>query len=248
MIDRTFAHTRAEKRAALVTYVMAGDPTIAASEAAVMACIESGADIVEIGIPFTDPIADGPTIQAAASRALRSGTTTADVLSLAARVHARAPDVPIVLMGYLNPILAMPDFFERCEGVSALLCPDLPADHVALLRPGPVALPLLVAPTTPPERVETVARAASGFLYYVSVTGTTGARRTLPSDVAARLGVVRARSPLPVVVGFGVHAPEQVAALAPHADGVVVGSAIVERAAEASKVRALVGSLRAATA
>lgn len=231
-------------RAALVTYLMGGD----ASEDAFMACIEGGADILEIGAPFTDPIADGPTIQAAAARALEKGTKLADVLSLAGRIHARAPHVPIVLMGYSNPALAMglERFFENCRntGVGAFLCPDLPADHAP--KGAGIDLPLLVAPTTTEARLDRIAKTATGFLYYVSVTGTTGARRALPADVKDRLRFVRERTSLPVVVGFGIHAADQVRDLAPHADGIVVGSALVERSSDPARVRDLVRELRGA--
>jgi len=237
---------------ALVTYAMAGDPDLPASERTLMACIEACADAIEIGMPFTDPVADGPVIQAAHTRALAAGTTTKRVLDLAARIHSRAPDVPIVLMGYLNPILAMGEqrFFEACEasGVSAVLCPDFPADHAFSFEKKSVFVPRLVAPTTPLDRIDFIARVAAGFLYYVSVTGTTGARRELPSDLASRLAAVRARSSLPVVVGFGVQSAEQVRALARHADGVVVGSAIVSRASNPSSVHAFVSSLKSGIA
>jgi tryptophan synthase alpha chain len=237
-----------KNRPALIAYVMGGDPDIEASERAAMACIEGGADILELGIPFTDPIADGPTIQAAAKRALASGTTLRKVLDLAARIHARAPEVPVVLMGYLNPVLAMgmDSYFEHCRniGVSAFLCPDLPPDH--LPANVPIDLPLMVAPTTTLERLDRIARAATGFIYYVSVTGTTGARRALSSDLVERLRFVRSRVTLPVVVGFGIHTAEQVRALAPHADGIAVGSAIVERSGDPPRVRDLVRTLRAA--
>ena len=238
------------KKPALITYVMAGDPDLATSEAALEACLDGGADALEIGMPFTDPVADGPTIQAAAARALANRTTMKDVLALAGRLRKRTP-VPIILMGYVNPIVALgPDrFFAACAeaGVSAVLAADLPADHAELLA-GPAAkngisLPLLVAPTSDAGRIEKIAAAATGFLYYVSVTGTTGVRRALPTDLIARLQLVRSRTTLPLIVGFGIQSKEQVSALAPHVDGVVVGSAIVERARSATKVRDFVASL-----
>jgi tryptophan synthase alpha chain len=233
-----FARCREAGEAALVTYVMGGDPDLATSKAMALACVEGGADLLELGVPFSDPIADGPTIQHAAERALRSGTTSADVLSVAAAVRARS-EVPIALMGYLNPILAHgPERFARdCAdaGVDALIVPDLlpeEADELArTFGARGVRTVFLLAPTSGPERIERAARAATGFLYFVSVTGVTGARRPVADEIGPIVKAVRARSPVPVVIGFGVSSPGAARDLAPLADGVVVGSAIVERIA-----------------
>lgn len=259
-IRAAFQRRRAAGEAALVTYVMGGDPDVASSKAMALACVEGGADLLEIGIPFSDPIADGPTIQHAAERALASGTTTAGVLSVAAAVRARS-EVPIALMGYLNPILAhgITRFAGDCEkaGVDALIVPDLlpeEADEIGpVLAAHGVRTVFLLAPTSGPERIEAAARAATGFLYFVSVTGVTGARRALPSEVGSKVAAIRRRSKVPVVVGFGVSTPEQASALGRLADGVVVGSAIVERiaaggarSARAARVTRFVRSLRSA--
>jgi tryptophan synthase alpha chain len=259
-IGDTFARCRAAGEAALVTYVMAGDPDVATSKAMVVACAEGGADIVEIGIPFSDPIADGPTIQHAAERALSAGTTTRDVLAVAAHLRARS-DVPIALMGYLNPILShgVDAFARGCEraGVDALIVPDLLPEESGELAPvlaaSGVRTVFLLAPTSGPDRIARAARAASGFLYFVSVTGVTGARRSVPAEIGPAVAAVRERSPVPVVIGFGVSTPAQARALAPLADGVVVGSAIVSRIAEggsrsarAARVRRFVASLKRA--
>jgi tryptophan synthase alpha chain len=259
-IGATFARCRAAGEAALVTYVMAGDPDVATSKAMAVACAEGGADLVEIGIPFSDPIADGPTIQHAAERALAAGTTTRDVLAVAAHLRARS-DVPIALMGYLNPILShgVEAFARDCEraGVDALIVPDLLPEEAGEIAPALAARGVrtvfLLAPTSGPERIERAARAASGFLYFVSVTGVTGARRSAPAEIGPMVAAVRERSPVPVVIGFGVSSPDQARALAPLADGVVVGSAIVQRiaqggprAARAGRVRKYVASLKAA--
>jgi len=255
-IAAAFARARAEERAALVTYVMAGDPDLATSEAMALACVEGGADLVELGIPFSDPIADGPTIQHAAERALASGTTLAGVLEVARALRARSA-VPIALMGYLNPILAFGvDRFARAAaraGVDALIVPDLLPEEAEVLAPlgaHGIRTVFLLAPTSTPARIEAAARAASGFLYFVSVAGVTGAKRPVAAELGPLLAAVRARSPVPVVIGFGVSEPAQARALAPLADGVVVGSAIVARVAEkgarrarAERVRALVASL-----
>jgi tryptophan synthase alpha chain len=259
-IAETFARCRARGEAALVTYVMAGDPELATSKAMAVACAEGGADLVELGIPFSDPIADGPTIQAAAERALAASTTTRDVLAVAAHLRARS-DVPIALMGYLNPILShgIEAFARDCRkaGVDALIVPDLLPEEAGEIAPvlaaHGVRIVFLLAPTSPPERIEAAARVASGFLYFVSVTGVTGARKSAPAEIGPTVAAVRSRSPVPVVIGFGVSTPEQARALAPLADGVVVGSAIVQRiaaggtrSARAGRVRKFVASLKRA--
>ncbi len=250
-IAETFARRRAAGEAALVTYVMGGDPDLATSKAMALACVEGGADLLEIGIPFSDPIADGPTIQRAAERALAGGTTTADVLEVARAVRARS-DVPIALMGYLNPILAHgPERFlseAARAGVDALIVPDLlpeeAGDLGALAARHGVKIVFLLAPTSTAPRIEAAARAATGFLYFVSVTGVTGARAPLAAEVGPQLAAVRAKSPVPVVIGFGVSSPEHARALAPLADGVVVGSAIVSRIAEGGSRAAKVSRVK----
>jgi tryptophan synthase alpha chain len=238
-IRAAFERCRAAGEAALVTYVMGGDPDVPTSKAMALACAEAGADLLEIGVPFSDPIADGPTIQHAAERALASGTSTADVLAVAAAVRARS-DVPIALMGYLNPILAhgVDRFARDCEraGVDALIVPDLLPEEAEELAPAlsahGVRMVFLLAPTSDEARIEAAARAASGFLYFVSVTGVTGAAKAVPSEIGERVRKIRERSPVPVVIGFGVSAPGEARALGKLADGVVVGSAIVKRIAE----------------
>jgi tryptophan synthase alpha chain len=255
-----FAAARARGEAALVTYLMAGDPDLATSKAAALACAEGGADLVELGMPFSDPIADGPTIQRAAERSLAAGTGLAGVLEVAAHLRARS-DVRIALMGYVNPLLSygLPRFFADASraGVDALILPDVPPEEAepikALADPAGVKMVFLLAPTSTPARREAAARSASGFLYFVSVAGVTGARRELPPDLGAQVESVRAVSPVPVVVGFGVSTPEQATAVARIADGVVVGSAVVSRIAEAGsraaraeRVRRFVKSLKRA--
>ncbi|HEU4408160.1 MAG TPA: tryptophan synthase subunit alpha [Polyangiaceae bacterium] len=258
-VKDAFAACRAEGRAAFVAYVMAGDPDPDASVAAALACVEGGADLLELGVPFSDPIADGPTIQKAALRALQAGATVATCLDVARRVRERAR-VPVVLMGYLNPILAFGEgaFFTACAraGVDAVLVPDLPPEHAGPLWPHAraegVHLPFLLSPTSTDERIASVSAAATGFVYYVSVTGVTGARAELPADLAERLALVREKSPVPVIAGFGLSTAAQVAEVGRRADGVVVGSAIVARVAEgggpdaiAARVRDYVRELRA---
>jgi tryptophan synthase alpha chain len=258
-LERCFAALEERKETALVTYVMAGDPDLPTSGRMAMACVEGGADILELGFPFSDPIADGPTLQRASERALASGTTLKGVLQLAGEVR-RKSDVPIALMGYLNPVLAMGEerFLDACvaAGVDAVILPDLPPEEAEgfcaqAARRG-VSVVFLLAPTSDEARCRAAAAVASGFIYYVSVTGVTGARAELPPDIGDKLARVRAVSPVPVVVGFGISSPEQAKALAAYAEGVVVGSAIVNRVAQggsveeaAERVRQFVAALKA---
>jgi tryptophan synthase alpha chain len=238
-IQSAFARCRDAGESALVTYIMGGDPDPTTSLAMALACIEGGADLLELGVPFSDPIADGPTVQAAGQRALARGTTLDDVLEVAARVRARS-QVPIVLMGYLNPMLARgaDRLMAGCRkaGVDALIVADLLPEEAGILAPAAAAagvrLIYLLAPTSTPARVEAAVRVASGFLYFVSVTGTTGARHSVPAEIGPLVAAVRKATPLPVVIGFGVSSPDQARALGPLADGVVVGSAIIKKIAE----------------
>ena len=255
-IEVAFARAKGEKRSALVAYLCAGDPSLAATERLVPAIVSAGADIIELGVPFSDPIADGPVIQAASQRALASGTSLPKLLDLVARLRASGLSTPLVLMGYANPMVAMgwERFAERAAraGVDGAIVPDLPLEEAepvsAVLAAAGLDLVLLAAPTTPPERLARIAERTRGFLYFVSVTGVTGGGAELPEELPAMLA--RARQVPRVAVGFGVSRPEQARLLAPHADGVVVGTAIVrgiERAGGAAEpVAALVRSLRQA--
>ena len=259
-IASMFEAARARGEAALVAYVMAGDPDLATSKAAALACARAGADLVEIGMPFSDPIADGPTIQRAAERALAGGTTLADALAVAAHVRERS-DARVALMGYVNPVLSygLPRFFRDAAraGVDAVILPDLPPEEAGelgrLAAAQGVRTVFLLAPTSTEARRRAAAGAATGFLYFVSVTGVTGARRELPSDLAGQVTAVRAASRVPVVVGFGVSTARQARQVAVVADGVVVGSAIVgrlsqpgTRAERVARVTAFVRALRRA--
>ena len=256
-LRQAFAAARAEDRPALVCYLMGGDPTLAASEALLLALDEAGADVIELGIPFSDPIADGPVLQAAATRALAAGTTLSTLLELAARVKGRVR-APLVAMGYCNPFLALGWEKFAAEASAAGLCgaivPDVPWEEseplrTALGNAGLAWIPLC-APTTGDERLRKLAEAARGFLYYVSVTGVTGARAALPEDLSAKLASLRALSAAPVAVGFGISTPAQAAALRGQVDGIVVGSAIVTAhhqggvAAAVELVRGLAAALR----
>src|SRR5512138_1387581 len=238
-IAAMFAAAQARGEAALVTYLMAGDPDLATSKAAALACAAGGADLIEIGMPFSDPIADGPTIQRAAERSLQAGTTLSDALAVAAHVRARS-EVSLALMGYVNPVLSygIGRFFADAarSGVDAVILPDVPPEESGEVRAAAdaagVKIVFLLAPTSTEARRRAAAAVATGFLYFVSVTGVTGARRALPEDLGAQVSSVRGASPVPVVVGFGVSTPAQAHEVASIAEGVVVGSAIVSRLAE----------------
>lgn len=237
-LDRTFAQLRQRGEKALITYVMAGDPSLQETEQLVVELEQAGADIIELGVPFSDPIADGPVIQQAAERALRSGTSLRTILTMVARLRART-QVPIVLMAYYNSIHAFgPERFcqEAAQaGIDGLIMPDMPPDEAGPLK-GPAAasgLPLifLLAPTSTPERRTFVARQSQGFVYYVSLTGITGAKLLNLADVGKNVERIKKVTRVPVAVGFGVATPEDAAKVAAIADGVIVGSAIVKQIA-----------------
>jgi tryptophan synthase alpha chain len=235
-LEARFARCRAEARAALVTYVMAGDPDPETSLAILKALPEAGADIVEFGLPFTDPMADGPTIQAAGLRALKAGQTTSRTLDLVRRFRAQDTDTPVILMGYFNPIYVYGvDRFLRDAkeaGVDGLIVVDLPPEEddelcLPTLASG-LAFVRLATPTTDDKRLPAVLANTAGFVYYVSITGITGAATPDFAKVSAAVERIKRHTPLPVVVGFGVKTGEHAAAIARGADGVVVGSALVE--------------------
>ena len=237
-LDRTFAQLRQNGEKALIAYVMAGDPSLPITEQLVVELEQAGADIIELGVPFSDPIADGPVIQQAAERALRSGTSLRAILSMVTSLRKKT-QVPLVLMAYYNNIHAFgPERFchEAAQaGVDGLILPDMPPDEAGPLR-GPAAgagLPLifLLAPTSTPARRTFVARQSQGFVYYVSLTGITGAKLANLDDVGKNVEKIKKVTKVPVAVGFGVATPEDAAKVAAIADGVIVGSAIVKQIA-----------------
>lgn len=243
-------------RAALMPYLMAGFPDLPTSQAIGAAYADGGADLVELGLPFSDPLADGPVIQMAGAQALRAGTTVDGVLEVAQALSAR---LPVVLMGYVNLVLARgPERFAAAAaaaGASGLILPDLPFEEAPSVLQAcddaGLALVPLVAPTTPEDRLAMIGARARGFVYTVSLTGTTGERTVLADAFAAVVARTRAHTSVPVALGFGISTPEQAAAAAAGgADGVIVGSRLVRAAAEADRpaaaVRDLVAGLAAA--
>jgi tryptophan synthase alpha chain len=240
-IGRRFDALRARGERALVPFVTAGDPDLEATEELVLAMAEAGADLIEIGVPFSDPIAEGPTIQRSSSRALARGTSLRAILRLVDRLRARV-EQPLVLMGYANPIHAMGGLaFAKAAaevGVDGIIIPDLPPEDgqpwLDPCREAGIDPILLAAPTTPPARLEMLVRETRGFLYAVSLQGVTGARASLAHGIEEKVRLARSFGPIPICVGFGVSTPEQARRIGEYADGVVVGSAIVDRIEQAA--------------
>lgn len=235
VIDQVFARCSDEGRAAFIPFLMAGDPDLETLPELMLALAAGGADLIELGVPFSDPIADGPVNQRAASRALAAGTTLGGILGAVAQVHDKL-GVPVVLFSYFNPIMArgVTSFADQAasSGVDGVLCVDLPPEEAdeeyvpALVRVG-LDRVFLLAPTSTTDRMRAVAEHSSGFVYYVSRTGVTGERELLTKSLPKEVKKVRKRVNLPVAVGFGISTPEQVEAVGKIADGVVVGSALV---------------------
>ncbi len=256
-IGQRFSELRSCGEKALVTFITAGDPTLAVTEELIGILAEAGADIIELGVPFSDPMADGPTIQRSSERALQSGTNLPAILESVRSVR-RTSQVPILLMGYYNPVLSYGG--ERfavdaaAAGVDGLLLVDLPPEESGELRGyltrAGIDLISLLTPTSDDDRIDLAGRYGSGFLYYVSVTGVTGTRREVSGDVAGAVARIKERTDLPVAVGFGISTPQQAGQMAAVADGVVVGSALVNLFEEyggeelSEKVSTLVRSLK----
>ncbi len=246
-ISDTFAKCTAKQQSAFVAYMMAGDPNIATSRELLLGLPKAGADIVELGMPFSDPVAEGPTIQLAAERALVANTKMADVLALASEFRQTHPDTPLILMGYANPIhfMGWSKFAEAAakSGVDGVIVVDLPPEEAEplsiALDNNDIALIRLIAPTTKGERLEKVLRGVSGFVYYVSITGITGAAVPQSDQVTEAVRSIRQVSDLPVAVGFGVRTPQTAQEISKAADGVVVGSAIVSAMAQGGVTTAL---------
>jgi len=220
----------------LVAYVTSGDPDLATTRDVVLAAIKAGASVIELGVPFSDPVADGPVIQRASERALKHGTSLEQVLKLAAEIRETSQSVGLIIFSYLNPMLQMGlDKFckiARLAGVDGVLATDLPVEeadlYLAELRKNDLAAIFLAAPTSTDERLKRIAAASSGFVYAVSRTGVTGQRKQVSDDAQALVRRLRKFTKLPIAVGFGISTPDQVASVGKYAEGAVVGSAIVE--------------------
>ena len=238
-LETTFERLRADRQKALIAYLMAGDPSLQDTEALVPALERAGADIIELGVPFSDPIADGPVIQQAAERALRGGASLRLILDMVTGLRSKT-QVPLVLMAYFNTIHALgEEAFCRqavAAGVDGLIVPDMPPEEARDLEAGArrvgLSLIFLLAPTSTGERRVEVARHSHGFVYYVSLTGITGAKLTDVDDVRRNVEKIRRTTGIPIAVGFGIASPEDAKRVAECADGVIVGSAIVRRIAE----------------
>jgi tryptophan synthase alpha chain len=242
-IAAAFSASRADGRAALMPYYTAGFPDLATSEEVLVAVARAGADLIEIGVPFSDPLADGPVIQRSTQIALDKGMTAEKCVELVRRLRARGVAQPLVLMGYANPIVSygitryVTDV--AAAGGDGLIVPDLPIEEAEELESAcaeaGLALIFLAAPTSPAERLERIAARTTGFLYLVSLTGVTGARESLPVDLADFVARARAVARTPVAVGFGIARPEQAAAVGRLADGVIIGSALIKAVAAANE-------------
>jgi tryptophan synthase alpha chain len=239
-IARRFAALKQQGRGGLITFVTAGDPEPGVSAALLARLPAAGADLIELGMPFTDPMADGPAIQASSLRALKAGQTMARTLKMVGDFRRGDAETPLVLMGYYNPVYSygVERFAHdaREAGVDGLILVDLPPEEAdEMLAPAEAAgldFIFLTAPTTTSERLPRVVARARGFIYYVSITGVTGTRSASTADVAAAVARIRAATPLPVAVGFGINSPESAATMAGLADAAVVGSAVVRRITE----------------
>jgi tryptophan synthase alpha chain len=233
-IDQTFQRLKNKGRAAFIPFIVTGDPDLETTEALMLKMAESGADIIELGIPFSDPIVDGATIQAAYKRALQKGVNLRDIFRLAERLKGTA--IPLVLMTYFNPVLryGLKAFAAGCKeyGIDGVIIPDLPPEEagpwIHEARRMHLDTIFLITPTSPRERIKRISRLSRGFTYYVSVTGVTGARDKLPEELESAVRGIKEQSKKRVAVGFGISTPEQAREVRHFADGIIVGSAIVK--------------------
>lgn len=261
-IDARFRQLRESGERALMPYLTAGDPDLSTTRSLILEFEEQGADLIEIGVPFSDPLADGATIQRASQRALASGTTLAGILEMVSDLRTQQCRLPLLLMSYVNPVFhfGFTRFAKEAAtaGVDGLIVPDLPPEEAAELIAAAAAHNLhtvfLIAPTSRPERMRTIAAASKGFIYYVSLRGVTGVRSRLSDDLEASLRMIRTVTDLPLAVGFGISTPEQVRTMPMAADGVIVGSAIVSlleqtvgQPDQVKRAGEFVASLKAAT-
>lgn len=244
-IDKKFQELKAKGKKALIVYMTAGDPSLAKNEELIYAFEKDGVDLIELGVPFSDPLADGPVIQAASGRAIGRGTTLSKILALVKVVRINS-QVPILLMSYLNPILSygLKKFVSdaRKVGVDGVIIPDLPPDEgkeiSKLMREAKLCLVYLLAPTSTDKRIAMITKESTGFVYYVSLTGVTGLRNAPPTLNHENIKKAQRSGGLPVCVGFGISEPKHAKAMSKDADGVIVGSALVKALHENSKMRA----------
>ena len=233
-IAKRFEDLKKAEQPAFIPYIAAGDPTLARTRELVLALEKAGCDIIELGVPFSDPVADGVVNQEAAQRALKGGASLRKIIAMVKELR-RDTEIPLVLFTYFNPVLAygLEAFAADAAdaGVDGVLCVDLPPEEAgeckSLLDARGISMIFLAAPTSTPERLEIIARQASGFLYYVSRTGVTGERESIETSVQRKVAEIRTHTDIPVAVGFGISTPEQAAEVAGYAEGVIVGSAIV---------------------
>ncbi|MDI6745015.1 MAG: tryptophan synthase subunit alpha [Thermodesulfovibrionales bacterium] len=236
-IEKLFKKLKAQNKKALIPYIMAGDPSLEKTKEIALMFEECGADIVELGVPFTDPLADGPTIQRAAERALKNGVSLRKVISFVKDLRQKTK-IPLVLMTYYNPVFKYGEgefiVDAKDAGVDGVIIPDLPPDEaggfIKLSKKAGLAAIFLLAPTSTEDRIKKVASASTGFIYYVSITGITGAQLLLDGSIEKSINGIRRITDKPIAVGFGVSTPDEAASIAGIADGVIVGSAIVKKA------------------
>jgi tryptophan synthase alpha chain len=255
LVAAAFSRCRSQHRAALIAFLVAGDPNQSTSAEFILAAAQGGADLIELGIPFSDPLADGPTISSAAQRSLRAGTTFDRTLALARTVRRDLHQVPLIAFTYYNVILTRgidaAGAALGANGFAGAIIPDLPLEEAGQLihtfASFGLAVPLLVAPSTPPQRAATIATAASGFIYVVSRMGVTGTQ-TPAGETQHQIRLLRSTTDTPIAVGFGVSTPQDVCALAEVADGVIVGSALIDRATQASSTEEAVDKVRSTCA
>ncbi len=250
-ITDTFHELKKSGKKALIPYIMAGDPSIDATKEFVLDLEAGGADIVELGVPFSDPLADGPTIQRAAERSLQNGTTLKKVLTLVKEIR-RQSDIPLILMTYYNPIFkyGIERFIKKAAGVGVDgviipdLIPDEAEDFIGLARQHDLDTVFLLAPTSTRDRIHKVSKASRGFIYYVSITGITGSRLSIGETMKDTLRSIRRATKKPVAVGFGISTPEEASVVAKLADGIIIGSAIVKLITQGRSIKNFVRNIR----
>ncbi|MBI5056343.1 MAG: tryptophan synthase subunit alpha [Nitrospirae bacterium] len=250
-ITKTFINLRSSGKKALIPYIMTGDPSLEATKKLVADIGEAGADIIELGVPFSDPLADGPTIQRAHERALQNGVTLRKVLALVKEIR-QSSEVPLILMTYYNPVFKFGiEAFAReasVAGVDGVIIPDLIPDEaddfIKAARQFKLDTIFLLAPTSTLDRIKKVVKAATGFIYYVSITGITGAKLSIGDPMKDTLEIIRSNTSKPVAVGFGISTPEEAAAVSKLAEGVIIGSAIVRLIAEGKDIKDFVRRIK----